>query len=89
MEFFAKIDTGSWNGTLLRNVNVSYKLKFSAGIYMFQVNNRNTSAMCKTYSKLKLKTSERRHLSCSDVFIVKFEHVSHIALVFSLLTFNK
>ena len=37
-------------------------------------------------SNLTIKTPERRH--CSDVFIVNFEHISHLAL-FLLLTLSK
>ena len=36
-------------------------------------------------SKLTIKTPERR----SGVFIVNFEHISHLALMFVLLTINK
>ena len=32
-----------------------------AGIYMLKVNNRNTRARCVIYSKLAIKTPERRH----------------------------
>ena len=34
------------------------------------------------------KTPERRHWRHSGVFIVNFEHISHLALVFLLLTLN-
>ena len=44
-----------------------------ANIYLFKVNNRNT----------------RRHLCRSGVFIVNFEHISHLFLVLLLLTLNK
>ena len=33
-------------------------------------------------------TQERHHWRRSDVFIVKFDHISHLALVLLLLTFN-
>ena len=35
-------------------------LKFPAGYYMFQVNNRNTTARCKICSKLTIETLEQR-----------------------------
>ena len=38
-------------------------------------------------SKLIIKTSERRYWLCSGVFI-NFEHISHLFLVFLLLTLN-
>ena len=59
-----------------------------AGNYMFKVNNRNTRARCEICSKLTIKTPERPHLHCSDVFIVNFEHISHLVLVFLLLTLS-
>ena len=37
----------------------------------------------------KLKTTERHHWRRSVVFIVNFEQISHIILVFPLLTLNK
>ena len=40
-------------------------------------------------SKLTIKTLERRQWRRSGVFIVNFEQISHIALLFLLLTFNK
>ena len=38
--------------------------------------------MCETYSKLTIKTTEWRHWCRSDDFIVNFEQISHIILVF-------
>ena len=51
--------------------------------YMFKVNNKNTRTKCEICSKLTIDTSRR-----SGVFIVNFEHVSHLFLVFLLLTLN-
>ena len=53
-------------------------------IYLFKVNNRNTRTRCEICSKLTIKTPERR----SGVFIVNFENISHLVLVFLLLTLN-
>ena len=39
--------------------------------------------------KLTIKTPERRHWRHSGVFIVNFEHISHLVLVFLLLTLSK
>ena len=58
------------------------------GIYMFKVNKRNTRTRCKICSKIAIKTPERRQWSLSGVFIVNFEHISHLDLVFLLLTLN-
>ena len=45
--------------------------------------------MCETCSNLKIKTPERRQWRRSGVFIVIFEQVSHLFLVFLLLNLNK
>ena len=67
-----------------------YELKHNpAGIYLLKVNNRNTRARCEICSKLTINTPERRQWRRSGVFIVNFEHISHLALVFLLLTLNK
>ena len=59
---------------------------YPAGNCMFKVNNRNTRTRCEICSKLTIKTPERRR---SGVFIVNFEHISHLVLVFLLLTLSK
>ena len=53
---------------------------------MFKGNDRNTTKRSETCWKLTMKASERRHWRCSGVFIVNFEHISHLFLVFLLLT---
>ena len=55
---------------------------------MFKGNNRNTRLKCEIYSKLTIKTPERRQWRSSGVFIVNFEHISHLVLVFLLLTLS-
>ena len=59
-----------------------------AGFYLFKVNNRNTRTRCEIRSKLTMKTPERRQWRRSGVFIVNFERISHLVLVFLLLTLN-
>ena len=60
-----------------------------AGNYIFKGNNRNTRTRCEICSKLTIKTPERRHWRCCGVFIVDFEHISHLVLVFpSLILVN-
>ena len=56
---------------------------------MFKVNNKNTRARSEICSKLTIKTPERRHWRRSGVFIVNFEHISHLALVLLLLTLSR
>ena len=56
---------------------------------MFKNKNRKTRARCKICSKLTVKIPERRQdaIGCySDVFIVNFEHISHLAVEFLLFT---
>ena len=54
---------------------------------MCKVNNKNTRTKYEICLKLTIKTPER-HLRRFSVFIVNFEHISHLALVFLLLTLN-
>ena len=56
---------------------------------MLKVNNKNIRTRCKICSKLTIKTPEQRQWRRSGVFIVNFEHILHLALVFLLLTLNK
>ena len=59
------------------------------GIYLFKFNNENTRIICEICSQLTIKTPDRRHWRRSDVFIVKFENISQLDLVFPWLTLNK
>ena len=61
---------------------------FPVGIHLLKVNNRNGRARCEICSKLTIKTPERLHWRRFCVFIVNFEHISHIVLVLLLLTLN-
>ena len=61
---------------------------FPAGMYSVSFNNKNTKTMCKACSKLTMKTPEERKWRRSGVFTVDFEQISHIFLVFLLLTLN-
>ena len=64
---------------------------FSAicGRNMFKVNNRNTGTRCEICSKLTIKTPERRQRQRSGVFTVNFEHISHLVLVFLLISSSR
>ena len=62
---------------------------YPAGNYMFKTNYRSTGTRYEICSKLTIKTSERRHWRCAGVFIVNFERISHLVLVFSLLTLSR
>ena len=54
-------------------------------IYRLKINNRNPRTRCEVCSKLTIKPSKGRR---SGVFIVNFEHISQLVLVFLLLTLN-
>ena len=70
------------------NVDWESKYNFPAGIYLLKVNNKNTRTRCEICSKLTIKTPERRQWRRSGVFIVNFKRISHLVLVFLLLTLN-
>ena len=69
-------------------IKVTIHIGNPAGIYFLKVNNRNTRTRCEICSKLTTKTPERRQLRRSGVFIVNFEHISHLVLPFLLLTLH-
>ena len=50
--------------------------------HMYKIVSKSQTQPAITYSKLTIETLERR----SGVLIVNFEHISHLALVFLLLT---
>ena len=62
------------------------KQHYPANIYIFKVNNRKTSKRCLICSKLTIKTRDRRQWCRSGIFIITFEHISHLFLAFLLLT---
>ena len=53
---------------------------------MFKVNNKNTRTKWEICSKLTVEKPEWHQSHCFGVFIVNFEHISHLVLVFLLLT---
>ena len=59
-----------------------------ANIFLFKVSNRNIGKRCEICSKLRINTSEQSRWQRS-VFIVNFEHISHLILVLLLLTLNR
>ena len=58
------------------------------GINLLKVNNRNTRTSCEICSKLAIKIPEQRQWHRSGVFIVNFEHISHLVPLFLLPTLN-
>ena len=65
-------------------ISLSHR-KTIAGIYLLKVNS-NTKTRFEIWSKSIVKAQERPH---SGVFIVNFEHISCLVLVFLMLTLNK
>ena len=76
--------TDNWRSPTYKFENQNHHIPVD--IYLLQVNNRNTKTRCEICSKLTIKTAKQRQWRRSGVFIVKFEHASH--LVFLLLTLN-
>ena len=62
---------------------------FPASNYIIKVKNRNTKTRCEICSKLTIKTPERRQWRHFAVFIVNFEHISQLILVFLLLALRR
>ena len=56
---------------------------------MFKANNRNTRTRREICSKLTMKIPKRRQWRSSGIFILNFEHTSHLVLVFILLTLSR
>ena len=57
--------------------------------FYIQIINKSTRTRCKIYSKLTIKTPERRHWFRSGVFIVNFEHISYIVLNVFIVNFEE
>ena len=73
----------------ISNIWKTFCNKHPVSIYIFKVNNRNTRTRCDISSKLTIKTPERHHWRRSSVFIVNFDCISHLVLVFLLLTLRR
>ena len=67
-----------------KNIN-----RLPANIYFFKINNRNTRKRCEICSKLTIKAPEWRRWRRSGVFIVNFEHVSHLTSSVFLVDFKQ
>ena len=67
---------------VMLNKSIFDLFSYLVGNYMFKVNNRNTGGRCEICYKLTIKKPERRQRRRSGVFIVNFEHILHLVLVF-------
>ena len=66
------------------------RLYFGAAIiHLFKFNDRNTEKRCKICSQLTIKAPERRQWRLPCLYCFKFEQISHLFLVFLLLTLKK
>ena len=70
-------------------IETLFPIKDLASNYMFKINDRNTRTRCEICSKLTVKIPERRQWHRSGIFIVNFEHISHLVLVFLLLNLSR
>ena len=80
----------------VRNVGSSFHPIFEqkpwiypATIYLLKVSSRNSRTRREICSNLTIKKPELRQWRCSGVFMVNFEHISRLVLVFLLLTLNR
>ena len=60
----------------------------SAGPFS-KISSGNTRTMCEIYSKLTIMTLERHHRPSYGVFVFKFEQISQIGRLYSLMILNK
>ena len=72
----------------IKTTTSEYDIHNPANIYLFKVNKRKTKKSCEICSMSAIKTPKRRHWRRAGVFIVNFEHISNLVLVFLLLTLN-
>ena len=87
--FFPKANSSSrllFRSVRLKVIFCSHPLP--TGNYMVKVYNGNTRARCEICSRLTIKTPEQCRHRCG-VFIVNLEHISHLFLVFPLLTLSR
>ena len=67
---------------------LTFSCKNPAGIYLLKVSNRIPRTRCEICPKLTIKTPERHHWHRFGVFVVNFEHILHLVLLFLLLTLS-
>ena len=77
-----------WNSISIQYHKLVSWFLCPAVIYVLKANYKNTRARCEICSKLTIKTPEQRQWCRSGVFVVNFEHISQLLLVFLLVTLN-
>ena len=89
MIFFVNQLSGFYvKGAVIIN-GLAMKIPDPAVNHMLKVNTRNTRTRSEICRKLTTKTPERSHCRRSNVFIINFEHISHLVLVFIWLTLSR
>ena len=81
------LKTMIWNSMKMYRIEKSHSSPVN--IYLLEVSNKNTQKRCEIYSKLTIKTPERRRWRWSGIFIVNFEQIWHFFVVFLLFTLNR
>ena len=76
-----------WLQASQKTIAPHHSYPFPAGICLVKVNNRNTRKRCEICAKLTIKTPERRQWRCT--YWPYFEHISHLVLVFLLLSLSR
>ena len=78
---------------ILISLMCSMRTVFPANIYLFKVINRKTRKRFEIFGtffwELKIKTPERYQWRRSIVFLIDYEYISYLFLVFLLVTFSK
>ena len=76
--------------TISREIRISRRTALSqpAVTCLKLIEARSTRTRCEICSKLTMKIPERRQWRRSGIFIVNFEHISHLVIVFLLLILN-
>ena len=57
--------------------------------YLLKINSKSTRTIYEICSKLTINTPERSQWRRSSIFIVNFEHISHLALLVLWLTLSR
>ena len=89
MFFFSHVQFFSVFHLLLNPTATLTCSMFPANMNLLKVNKRNTRKMCELCSKLTIKTPEQLQWRRFGVFLVNFEHISHLFLVFLFWDLNK
>ena len=76
------------NKTHLTKKKTSRRISWPIDIYLFKVNNRNSTTICEICSKFAIKTQEKSQWRRSCVFTVNSEQIPNIVLVFPFLDFE-